>query len=111
MIRKLTLFITTLLMCGAAAPAIAKSPAPMLTITGETLDWTAVGTTTQYQLRTIHPRTHERSETYVTGVTDTPPANPGERVAYRVRSLNPFTWFVVEPSRGRLPKSRRGPAD
>lgn len=65
--------------------------APVLTVKGDTIYWTAVPGVTQYTFATIlHPATtRETTYTVVTGTSYTPPAVPGQTVNYGLAASVP----------------------
>jgi hypothetical protein len=65
--------------------------APTLSVSGETITWTAVPGVTRYTLATVLNPTTTRDTTYktVTGTSYTPPAVPGQVVNYGMSSSVP----------------------
>jgi hypothetical protein len=64
-------------------------PAPVLSVEGQTLTWTAIPNATSYELVTITGSTPERERTYrtLTGTSFTPPAVQGQTVDYRLAAI------------------------
>ncbi len=72
-------------------PESVQPPAPVLSVHGDTISWTAIPGVSSYKLATVLNPTTTRETTYtvVTGTSLTPPAVPGQTVNYGLRAGSP----------------------
>ena len=74
--------------------------APVLSVSGKTLTWNAVGTVSSYEVAIVSNPTTTRDTTYqiVNGTSYTPPAVPGQTLNYSVRTnVAGSQWATVVP--------------
>ncbi len=85
--RRLFGSLALLLAIGALAPAVGQAgQAPLLSVHGETLSWSAIRTQHVFRLLTTSRTGHSLS--WVLGRSVTPPAVPGETVIYTVKAAH-----------------------
>jgi len=91
--RAFPMLLLLLLLVGALMPSGGQaSQAPVLSVRGEQLTWTAVEASQTYRL--FAKTASGRRLSTVAALTVTPPAMPGETVTYRVKALlkgNPWS--------------------
>ncbi len=65
-------------------PILSSPPAPVLSVKGDTISWSAIQGARSYELATITNPTTTRTTTYsvLTGTSVTPPVVPGQTVSY-----------------------------
>jgi hypothetical protein len=89
--RRAVVLLVPLLIAGALVPALVHAdPAPVLSVHGQALRWTAVDGHNVYKLMTRAPS--GQSVTTVVGRNVTPPAVLGATVSYRVEASGRDEW-------------------
>ena len=103
----------------SSEPPVTEKSAPVLSVVGETLEWTAIPGSSRYTLATILNPTTTRETTYkiVTGTSYTPPAQPGRTVTYGLSASAPgeAPWArevaITYPPTTTPPKEPTGPTE